>query len=922
MRDGLGWKNPRYFSTIQTVDIDGDGQTELLARWIDGLDVYKFVNGTLLSHSRLTAFSDNAGFYQPSWYSTIQAAVLEPNLHQADIIARKNDGVHVFRYSAMLRTWSEIGQGASTRPFADSADESEGWKDPSHYLTIHLADVDGDGAAELVGRASDGMHTYRWDASNEVWRDLGVCAALSDSNAFDKEPYYSTIQFLDVDGDGSAEMIARGSAGVQTYKWSGSAWGALSSAGPFGDDEGFSIESRYLSVKTFCDRNNKAWLYGVKGDRSGSASIAIYRWSKRGWQSQPSIPLRGSGWNSEAQVATVLGADITGDAAPEFLIRSQQGLLAFTSKGNLIRSEQSLFSDQEGWSLPEQYGTLQTASAAVRERGGLSTKTLIVGRGKNGLEVYKFSAGQWQAAADPFPVYCANGSDTSPLCLAYGAVSTAALYSTNDIRSQYTQAAFTKGNWISFRSALAQATRPSNIQADAWNTVQPQILTELGYVATIRGWFTNNLTVLQNTYNRSADLLTQATSDVNLNSGSGVVSKWLEFAYDIASQLVGAIPDGGQEIQMVLSVLQNTYGALAGSGGGDVNTTVSQITTQLNAQWTATTSANAVTQTNYLTDWGQMQLMGQYPSQGGFDWSNATIDQIAQAENGAARGMQVNFFRSLLPAAWQISWTAGPSYPAAFPVDTPARYSCNFGNGVNGNPWYSQAWITTGHFIWSPALPWSTMDFVTGNSSSDLNAIWYMMLLGGDAGWDMPGEQAWYDDRGLVEWSPGSDSQLDYASLEYGYSGPSSGCLGNGSTTGIVSQNQTIGQRLTIAQQNTRSVTPEKARVLIAQLRDLRREVRDSSWDDDADRDLESPLSKAVELLGRARLPRPGNIEGSASATTPTHLLELFNQRLELGRFRTRRPDRQRFTSAAYDLIGQLESDTEQPKCVFASHSH
>src|SRR3954468_20591685 len=75
LQDALGWKQPMYHSTIQTADIDGDGQSEVLARWIDGLDIYGFENGTLLRKSRIPALSDNAGFYEPSWYSTIHTAV-------------------------------------------------------------------------------------------------------------------------------------------------------------------------------------------------------------------------------------------------------------------------------------------------------------------------------------------------------------------------------------------------------------------------------------------------------------------------------------------------------------------------------------------------------------------------------------------------------------------------------------------------------------------------------------------------------------------------------------------------------------------------------------------------------------------------------------------------------------------------------
>jgi hypothetical protein len=46
--DGMGWKKAQYYKTIQPVDLDGDGQSELLARWIDGLQIYRFNSGALI----------------------------------------------------------------------------------------------------------------------------------------------------------------------------------------------------------------------------------------------------------------------------------------------------------------------------------------------------------------------------------------------------------------------------------------------------------------------------------------------------------------------------------------------------------------------------------------------------------------------------------------------------------------------------------------------------------------------------------------------------------------------------------------------------------------------------------------------------------------------------------------------------------
>ena len=59
-------------------------------------------------------------------------------------------------------------------------------------------------------------------------------------------------------------------------------------------------------------------------------------------------------------------------------------------------------------------------------------------------------------------------------------------------------------------------TNPNGPNNDPnWQTVQTEMVNELGYVATVRGWFDNNYSVLNDNYNRSADLLGQAVGDVD-----------------------------------------------------------------------------------------------------------------------------------------------------------------------------------------------------------------------------------------------------------------------------------------------------------------------------------------------------------------------------------------------------------------------
>jgi hypothetical protein len=914
LSDALGWKQPMYYSTIQTADIDGDGQTEVLARWIDGLTVYRFENGTLLRHSRLPALSDNAGFYQPSWYSTIRTAVLEAKLGQADILAREGDGIHVFRYDGKKHQWRELGAHASVRPFADTDASGTNWTKPEHYLTIQLADLTGDGAAELVGRGHNGMQTWRWNPAAESWTQLCSAGVLADDNGFNQEPYYYSIQLVDVDRDGVAELLARAPAGVQTYKWNGGGWSFISASGPFGDDAGFLADKRYKSVRASVDARGRAWLYGltIGTAGAGSGAIQIHRWNEDHWELVQTLSLPDRGWDRESQFSTLVGADLQGDATPEFLVRGPRGLHAFTLDGHALPMHSRSFNDAQGWNLTEQYGTLHTATATLKENGESHTRTLVLGRGSKGLEAYKF-LGQWEQAADSnFPQYCTNfNNDNSPQCVAYKAISNAAEVGQVDIRSQYPIPGSI--NWTSAQSIVNMMANPNGPNNDAnWQAVHSEMVQELGYVATVTAWFGNNAMVIHQNYDDSAGLLIEAQSDASLASGTSVVAKWVEFAADIVSGIARFFPGEGTAISLVISVFQDTYNNIAGSNG-DVTEQIGQIATDLNNQKQNWTTSHANEETSYMTDYSKLQQIGTDSATGGYDWANATFDDIANAENGADQGMLVNFYRTLIPYKWQVLWCTGNQYPECPPLDTPDNYNCSFGVSNDGYAYNTNAYISTGPPPFSPPLNWSLADKLTGTGPNEVNAIWYMMLLGGDLGWDLPGQQ-WVSNPtgpggGFV---PGPlDPELAYDNLKYGYNGPSSNCLGAGSTTGILSSSQTLSQRLTVAQQNTRRVTASEANGILGMIDALKHDTKAASTDAKVETDLVSPLREAAKLIARAKLPgRPG-VEGSVSATTPTHLLELFVRRVELNAPDLGKRLADRLAAGAYELIAQLEGQTQ-----------
>ncbi|MGI8772910.1 MAG: FG-GAP repeat domain-containing protein [Acidobacteriaceae bacterium] len=916
LSDGLGWKQPMYYSTIQTADIDGDGQSEVIARWIDGLNIYRLQNGTLIRHSRIPALSDNGGFYRPSWYSTIRTGVLDRKLGQADVIAREHDGIHVFRYDRKKHVWRELGSHVSVRPFADQDSSGTDWTKPKHYSTIQLADLTGNGTSELVGRGHNGLQVWRWDPDGESWAQLSAGGELGDEQGFDKEPYYYSLKLVDVDRDGSAELVARAPAGVQTYKWNGKGWTLISASGPFGDDAGFLADKRYKSVRASVDATGQAWLYGLAAGTggAGSGAIQVHRWKKDRWQFVKTIPLPGSGWDRESQSATLMAADIQGDAQPEFLVRGPGGLHAYTLEGRPLPMHSRSFTDAQGWNLTEQYGTLQTASARVTNRGDRRLRTLIVGRGTKGLEVYKFT-NQWTAAADSnFPQYCANfTTDSSPKCLAYKAISNACLDGVSDIRSQYTQASNTTATFTGFQNTVRSMQNPigANNQA-TWVAVQSEMVQELGYAKTVLSWYTNNTTLLNIQYNDISTLLGACVGDVDLATDDSVVAKWLEFTGDVTSGVAGFF-DGGQSASLIIAILEDTYKDLV-PPTGDINEAISKIDTELNSQITAYPGAISHQQTAYLTDYSKLQQIGRDAATGGFDWAGATSDQVTGAAKGARNGMRINFYRTLLPSKWQVYWCdanapwGGPDCASYY---TKAKYNCLYGQIPGLGGYSSNAYIYAGEFH---SVNWDLLGRITGvgpgtdPNGPNLNAIWYMMLLGGDLGWDLP-QYGSLDDRGPNVHT--SDPNLAYDQIKYGYHGPSSSCSGNGSFNGILSSNQTPSERLSVAQQNSKRITASEAKEILEEIRALKDEVEDASPDRDVEIGLTSPLREATRLIERAQLQNTPGQKASVSATTPAHLTELFIRRAQFHTRELGERQAQHLTAQAYCLIGELEGQSE-----------
>jgi hypothetical protein len=280
--------------------------------------------------------------------------------------------------------------------------DSSGPYEPQQYLSIKVADVDGDGAEDVcfrnVPRTTDfltigGGIACRLAANNFNTRTSWSREFASSWSG--NEYYWGTIQYPDLNGDGKADICGRGSAGIICSLSTGSSFwmpgssifstGATVWSTLFSDANGWASDPSYWKTIQFPDVNNDG-----KADVCGRASDGIYcalstgtsfgtatRWGQ--------IFTNGNGWNgSQSRWSTIRFTDVTGDHRPDVCGRGVSGIWCSENNGsgfNLLRLWTTSYSDTvaPGWFHDEYYTTLNFAD--VNGDG----KADVCGRSNNGI---------------------------------------------------------------------------------------------------------------------------------------------------------------------------------------------------------------------------------------------------------------------------------------------------------------------------------------------------------------------------------------------------------------------------------------------------------------------------------------------------------------------------------------------------------
>jgi hypothetical protein len=207
------------------------------------------------------ALGDASGYGAAQYYET---------LRWADVNGDRKSDVCV-RHSGGVSCWRSTGNGFDAGFAGPALSDAGGFSARQYYETLQLADINGDGKADVCVRAAAGVYCWR---SNGSGFDGGFAGpAFSDANGYGAPQYYRTLKFTDVDGDRKADVCVRHGSGVTCSLATG--WGFSSVVvGPALDDASSWLSPRYFGSIEFADVDGDGRKEVLARGRGG---VGVYR---------------------------------------------------------------------------------------------------------------------------------------------------------------------------------------------------------------------------------------------------------------------------------------------------------------------------------------------------------------------------------------------------------------------------------------------------------------------------------------------------------------------------------------------------------------------------------------------------------------------------------------------------------------------
>jgi hypothetical protein len=228
--DANGFGLARYYGTLRTGDVNGDGRSDLCIRASQGTECFLSDGKAFPTRIDGPAWSDAGGWGSIHYWSSIRLVDLDGD-GRSDICGRAAAGL-------VCNLSTGDGFDLATIELADLSD-ANGWIDPSNYGTLRFADVDGNGSADLCGRADAGAVCWPWNKAGFGKALLGP--AISDAAGFGDPQYWRTFQLADIDGDHRADLCVRHSMGTACWPSTGDGFGEQIDLADYSDAGGWGV---------------------------------------------------------------------------------------------------------------------------------------------------------------------------------------------------------------------------------------------------------------------------------------------------------------------------------------------------------------------------------------------------------------------------------------------------------------------------------------------------------------------------------------------------------------------------------------------------------------------------------------------------------------------------------------------------------
>ena len=235
LSDASGWDQIAHYGTIRMGDVTGDGRADLCARGGGGIRCWPSTGDGFGASFDGPAWSNASNWDQIRYWSTIRLVDIDGD-GRADICGRSATG-----YRCHLSTGDGFGPAHQIPALSDD----NGWGRYRFYSTIRIADVTGDGTRDVCARGAAGFRCWLW--SGDGFDDGFTTTILADDEGWHGERYFRTIRLADVTGDGRADLCARGNGGTRCWPSQGSGFGPSWNGPALSDSDGWG-EARFYST--------------------------------------------------------------------------------------------------------------------------------------------------------------------------------------------------------------------------------------------------------------------------------------------------------------------------------------------------------------------------------------------------------------------------------------------------------------------------------------------------------------------------------------------------------------------------------------------------------------------------------------------------------------------------------------------------